>query len=334
MSIEKKIQEISKRILSDGTANEVHGHGEGSLPHVTKPVFARSAEETEKFVWNPLCTNNLALYVLRFAKEERRRRAKGEEPRRVAVIAKKCEVKAIVELIRENQIERDMVYVIGVPCSGMLSMRKIKDKLEGKEVLGIDVHGDTVNVSGRDFEVEIPRAEVLRDNCLVCEDPADLALVDEMIDEKDDFEKPYKEDSFDEVDEFEALPPKERWEKFKEEFENCIRCNACRNACPMCYCEVCFAESSQPRWLGASVKEKDVLFFQIMRVLHQAGRCVDCEACVAVCPMGLDIRKYTRKLNKEALEFFQFEAGTSTEDKALLSTFDAEDKQEFITEPE
>ena len=39
---------------------------------------------------------------------------------RTAVIAKGCDSRAIGELIKENQIARERLVIIGVPCEGMV----------------------------------------------------------------------------------------------------------------------------------------------------------------------------------------------------------------------
>ncbi|MCD6384711.1 4Fe-4S ferredoxin [Candidatus Sumerlaeota bacterium] len=332
MSIEQNIREISRKLLSDGVVDLIIGYGQGTLPYATTPVFIRNADDVEQLIWNPCCTNNLALYVRR--ELEQANKKKDARPLKIGVVTKKCDAKAMVELIRENQLKRESIVVIAVPCSGMLDKAKLHKRAGDRELLRVEVSGSEVILAGRGFEIKVNRDEVLRDNCLVCKDPESLPIADEIVVEKDDYKKPYVEDDFSDVKEHEKLSPQERWAVFRAEFENCIRCYACRNACPMCYCSECFAECSQPRWLGGSVELKDVLFFQIVRVLHQAGRCVDCGACAAACPMDLDIRKYTRKLNYDALNIFRFETGVSPDDKPLLATFSIDDTQEFITEPE
>ncbi len=333
MTIEQQIRNISKHLLDEGTVDMIVGYGEGTLPCTTMPLIITTADEADGLVWNPFCVLNLARYVQKETAQARANKDAAEPA--IGVVAKKCDARALVELIREKQINREKLVIIGVPCTGMFEKRTINDKVGGREILDVAVDGDTVTFRGRGFEVTCERDELIRDNCIVCKEPENLPIVDERLGEEEDvYKKPFEEDDFSDVEEHEKLSPRERWEAFKSEFEHCIRCYACRNACPMCYCEECFAESSQPRWLGGSVALEDVLFFQTMRLYHQAGRCVDCGACQAVCPINLDIRTFLRKLNRDAVELFQFAAGESPGDKPLLSTFDTEDKQEFITEPE
>ena len=136
-----------------------------------------------------------------------------------------------------------------------------------------------------------------------------------------------------EVEAFEKLPIEERWAYFTKEMEKCIRCAACRNACPSCYCRICFAEQSQPQWVGIGEDRSDTQMFQLMRLYHMVGRCVDCGSCISVCPMGVDLRKFLKKLDKDAFEFFEHRAGASLDVPAPLSTFKENDKEDFIYHP-
>ncbi len=56
--------------------------------------------------------------------------------------------------------------------------------------------------------------------------------------------------------EFEALSAEERWNFWEKEFEKCIKCYACRQACPLCYCEQCIVEKSMPQWIDSSPTHK------------------------------------------------------------------------------
>jgi len=138
------------------------------------------------------------------------------------------------------------------------------------------------------------------------------------------------EDNFEDVVALEALTAKERRDFFMEEISRCIRCYACRNACPMCYCEECFADCNSPKWVSRSTDTKDALIFQVIRAFHQAGRCVDCGACERACPLGINIRLLTRKLIKDSKEFFDYEAGINAEDPPVLNTFKMDDPEPFL----
>ena len=139
------------------------------------------------------------------------------------------------------------------------------------------------------------------------------------------------EDPYTEVTEFAHRSQDERWAYFAREAGRCIRCYACREACPMCYCEECFVDSSRPRWIEKSLLDPpDVQVWHIIRSIHQAGRCVDCGACERACPMEIKMRFMTQKLNQDIKELFSFETGIDPEAPPPLATWSFYDKQDFI----
>ena len=98
----------------------------------------------------------------------------------------------------------------------------------------------------------------------------------------------------------------------------------------MCYCEVCFVDVNNPKWLEGSIEQPDLSFWNLGRAFHLAGRCVDCGACERACPMEIKILNLTRKLNKDVLELYNYEAGVDIKKKPALGEFKFDDKEEFI----
>ncbi|MFC1461285.1 4Fe-4S dicluster domain-containing protein [Verrucomicrobiota bacterium] len=139
-------------------------------------------------------------------------------------------------------------------------------------------------------------------------------------------------DDYEKIKEFEAKSPDERWQYFLGEISKCIRCYACRQACPNCYCKSCFADQTKPRWIGPSDEISDIMTYHTGRIFHQAGRCVECDACVRACPMGIDLRIFTRKLGKDVKELFEYVPGMTEDELLPLCTFKQDDSEDFITE--
>jgi ferredoxin len=135
---------------------------------------------------------------------------------------------------------------------------------------------------------------------------------------------------FESVREIEAMNSEEKWDTFEDLISTCIRCYACRNACPLCYCPLCFVDESDPQWVGKSQDPIDVRTFHWLRAYHCAGRCTDCGACERVCPMGIRIREFTKKLNKDVKEIYGWEAGLTTEERPPLDTYRPNDPEDFI----
>lgn len=313
-SVAAQVRETTKKLLAGNKVDLVVGFTGGSLPLRSTPLFARTSGEAENLIWNRYCDNNLANYL---------RKREGK----TAVVAKGCDVRSIVALVKENQIRRDNLYIIGVPCDGMIDRKKAAKLLGGKEVLAVDEQGDTIVLKGNGFTETAKVADLLHNSCLDCRYGNPVVydeLAGKLLPEKG-------EADFAEIKAFEAKTAAERRTYLAEEFGKCIRCYACRNACPMCYCAECFVDCSQPEWIGKSaVNVQDNILFQAIRVFHSAGRCADCGACERVCPMGISLRLLTRKLIKDVKELFNVEAGVSMDDKAALATFTADDPECFL----
>ena len=88
------------------------------------------------------------------------------------------------------------------------------------------------------------------------------------------------------VEEIEAWPAAKRAAFWNAQFESCLRCYACRQACPLCYCKECMAEQLDPAWQSIAIETGEKAFFHVMRAFHQAGRCTGCKACAGRLPGG------------------------------------------------
>ena len=122
----------------------------------------------------------------------------------------------------------------------------------------------------------------------------------------------------------------DRWEYFKNELSKCIRCYACRQICPMCYCPRCVADQVAPSWFSKATSLEGNFVWNVIRAIHLAGRCVDCGECQRACPVGIPLRDINKKIEKDIKELFKYEVGSSVEQKPLLSCFDKNDPEDFI----
>jgi len=98
----------------------------------------------------------------------------------------------------------------------------------------------------------------------------------------------------------------------------------------MCYCTECFVDDYRPKWIGGGLQPQDLQFYHIVRAYHQTGRCSGCGACERACPMDIPLTYLTQKLNQDVKELFGFEVGLNSKTPPPLSTFEVEDKGDFI----
>jgi ferredoxin len=130
-----------------------------------------------------------------------------------------------------------------------------------------------------------------------------------------------EDETWADVVEIEVMPAPERLALWASEFDRCIRCYACRQACPGCYCTECLVEQVDPQWVSIAHGLPQKAFFHIMRAYHLAGRCVECQACDQACPMHIPLSLLNRKIAKEVEALFGYTAGGDAETPPPLATF-------------
>jgi ferredoxin len=267
----------------------------------------------DTLVWDSHCGINLVNYLT-------------NRKEKIAVIAKGCDSRNIVTHIIENKIQRDQLYIIGVPCKGMVDKRRIAQLVAGeiKEVGETDTEVRVQTAAG-DIQT-FTKTEVLQQNCNLCthRNPVEY---DELVGEKVEEQSV---DRYTDVAAIEAMDLDGRQQYFKALFAPCIRCYACRNACPLCYCPTCFVDESKPQWVGKGQEEVDVMTFHFLRAYHCAGRCTDCGSCERACPVGINMRVLTKKLEKDCVDNFGWEAGLSPDVRPALDTFKLDDPDKLI----
>ena len=309
----EKIQSVAKRILQECKVEMVIGFRRGSVPMMNEPHFVRTPEQVSQLVWDSNCGINLANYLT-------------DRKEKIGIVAKGCDARNIVTHIIENKIKREQLYIIGVPCRGMIDRRKINAMANG-DIREVSEDGDTVIVKGAGYENTYSKQDVLQENCATCVH-RNPVIHDELI--ADPVPEQTDVDRYADVRAIEAMSPEEKRRYFDDLLADCIRCYACRNACPLCYCPTCFVDESRPQWVGKSQDPIDVKTFHFLRAYHCAGRCTDCGACERACPVGIKVRQFTKKLEKDCLELFGWEAGMSLEVRPPLDTYRPEDPDDFI----
>jgi formate dehydrogenase subunit beta len=297
--MEKQLQEIAKKLIAQQEIDLLIGYERGSVPLTSRPFFIKvkgaNAPENlaNKLVWNSFCSNNLAVFLPKYFETNPFARKRPPKPK-IGIVAKGCDLRSIVVLIKEKQAPRENLVLIGVPCQGMIDKRKVEAAIAAKT------------------------------SCVQDAEIHEYHEQDGML---------YITTKSGEIQEFEMKTPQERWQYFLQEMSKCIRCTACRQACPTCWCKECFADQMDLKWIGVSTNISDTMIFHLIRIFHQSGRCVECDACYRACPMGVDLRTFTKKIGKDVEELFAFFPDFNLETIPPISTFREDDSESFITEP-
>ena len=289
--------------------------------------------------------------------------------KKTAVVIRPCEMRALVELVKLKQAQLENLILIGIDCPGAYSVKDYP-KLTAEKT------SDEFVKAG--YRLTNPE---LRSGCQICEYPypltaditigmiglepgksillsADSALGEEVLGklglkvETDSADAQKRQAA---IAKF-AAEVKERrkkfFEKVKEEvggldklanvFAQCIKCQNCRQACPVCYCRECFFVSPtfemesekyvrQAEKKGAIRMPSDTMLFHMTRMNHMGNSCVGCGACEEACPNDIPLLKIFQLTGSEVQELFGYVPGRKL-DEPLPATAFQEKELESIGE--
>lgn len=288
---------------------------------------------------------------------------KSNQP--VLFIARPCEIRALIELVKLEQANIENVFLMGVECGGVIPIKStvaegLSDSaiLEYKDALKNGRLYNGIRETCRICTEFIPKNVDITLSVIGNEKPLLLFHTERAIDiaEKLNIELTNVDPSNEKKDALlnEKIANLERFERefgelirgvenFSRIFANCINCHNCRSVCPICYCRDCFFDSSTFEYNPEIIESKlnrdrsiklptDKLTFHLGRMTHMATSCVGCGMCEDACPMDVSIGRVFRYVASAVQELFDYSPGRSLEEALPLTTYrvdelrDVEDK--------
>jgi ferredoxin len=277
------------------------------------PHFMRTPADVDRLVWGPFNVGNPATYLPAF---------KG---RKVGVVVKGCDSRSVVQLLQEKLVKREDLVIFGMPCEGVLDVTKVARKVgDTAMVSAASRSGGVLSVTTPEGMTDIAWDEVAADKCLSCQYPN--ALVSDHFAGDPLPPSMGSDPGAEQLAALAALAPAELFAHWAQVMDRCIRCYACRNACPMCVCrDHCIAQTRDPHWLSQEDSVREKLMFQMIHALHLAGRCTECGECQRSCPVDIPILALRRKLNAVVKDLFDYQAGVDPQAVPPLFTFQVEE---------
>lgn len=307
------LKETVARVLDD--VDMVIGYKNGFDAIHATPHFITSTEEIDDLIWNPLCVHNLTTYLPTL------------KTTKTGIIVKGCDSRTIVQFMQEELVPRDNLVIIGIPCRGVINVRKVLKEINDPagfvEEVSFDNNGN-ISIKTNKVDKTLPIADFCPEKCRTCQYPTPLIydyLVGDAIKSEKSVESVYSD-----IKEFEGKTLEDRMKYWEGEFDRCIRCYACRNACPLCVCsDNCIAESRDPHWMTQKMIFTEKFMFHMIHALHLAGRCVECGECTRACPMGIPVNKLKRKINLDMKELYGYEPGVNPSEKPPMFMFNVDE---------
>ena len=296
----------------------------------------------------PVTTANIISKITRLASSQKK----------VAVVARSCELRALIELIKLKQASLDNIILIGVDCFGTYSVVDYKQFGKGTQAPGDQfmkgikagkadprlreacqiceypyplVADITVGLIGSDFDKELlllantPAGEQVVGSLGLPEAKAEgrQAAIDRLVAER----VKRRDEVFEQT-----LAETKGLERLTSVFAPCIGCHNCRDMCPVCYCRECVFDSQTfafeaDKYLdwaskkGALRVPTDTLLFHLTRLNHMGTSCVGCGLCQQACPNDVPVFRIFRLVASRVQPLFSYVPGRSVDEPLPLTTF-------------
>ncbi|MBU0995678.1 MAG: 4Fe-4S dicluster domain-containing protein [Proteobacteria bacterium] len=291
---------------------------------------------------------------------------KYETGKKIALVLRPCEERALIELVKLNQCDIGNAVIIGMTCMGRMENGTYLKCLDDHEDLSISFYVKpdlqahitttckscdkflspnadiTIDVTGMKdgiigFLPQSEKGETLLSGLYLAREKTSTyreKTIEDMLKtrqkEKEQVMKAAKA----------LLNP---LENFQKTVATCLNCYNCRTACPVCYCKECvfltdiFAHKPEVLFQRAKKKgaiklPQDTSMFHLTRLSHMAHACVGCGHCSSVCPSGIPVADMFRAVAEEVQRLYQYEPGKDMHERPPYIAY--REKNTFIEQGE
>ena len=328
------VQNIARGMLRAGLVDEVLAFARGLTESDIVPLFITDQQDVDRIVTISYYPSSLAKLVAEYR----------DKNKKIGMVVRSCDARAMVELVKRQQLNLENFYLVGIECYGV-----VKNRDKGHEIY---IFSKEMKIDG---ELKPLDEGILSPNCRRCEYPIPtMADVSCRIEQSGEtlvtantekgrkilsaanipIEEGHQSDitamkeraarwqdrEFGELREMES---KERLSYWLSQFDKCIKCYGCRNSCPLCYCEDCYL--GPERLLIQREEIPPQRLFHITRLIHVGDSCLNCGQCEATCPMEIPISKLYHMLYKELSGIFKYESGLDIDTLPPVSAITDED---------
>jgi len=284
--------------------------------------------------------------------------------RKLAMVLRSCEIRAVIELVKLKQANLDNVLLIGMDCLGRYENTDFaKFQEQGGTSESFLENAQAGKTSIQDFDIvgacricEFPMADNVDMRLCVIGAGNDKIFI-EAITERgvEALEKSGLKSNETPAGRGEAVKKliaartEARDRKFAEfraetktfealgdKLAACVNCYNCRIACPVCYCKECVFVTDTFRhtgeqfmmWADKSGMLKmpnDTLFYHLTRMTHMSLFCVGCGQCTSACPNSIDLMPLFRTCADKTQARFNYQAGRSVDEEQPMAGFESDE---------
>ena len=284
-AVEDKLRQRAAELLESGQVVAVIGWEKGRFSNQTTPCFIDDASQVDRLIYNRHCVNALGKYVLDY-------RNKGT----VALCTRGCESRAVNRMIEDNQLKREDVYLLGLPCEGMV--------------------------------YRADESQMLK-KCAECRHQAPV-VYDEMRAEAAPDRTPARPLRHGRAPgEHVARDPRGRVPRHLQQVHPLLRPAA---TCAVLHrAKDSLRGPAACRLAGQAEQPEREPLLRADRAFHISDRCIECGECERVCPMDLPLMLINRKLIEDMNDLFgEFESGMDTNNADVLRNYKLDDVEEFM----